>query len=90
MQNPFRYFNNSPAIFSFAEDFSQSENLAGKEPQRLAEMKELFLAEAKENKVFPIGAGIWLRIGVVTLSQTEWNLPTIANVDARDFSDLAC
>ena len=27
--------------------------------------------------------------GVVTLSQTERNLPTIANVDARDFSDLA-
>lgn len=26
----------------------------------------------------------------VTLSQTERNLPTIANVDARDFSDLAC
>ena len=25
-------------------------------------MKKLFLAEAKENKVFPIGAGIWLRI----------------------------
>ena len=31
-------------------------------PERLAKMKELFLAEAKENKVFPIGAGIWLRI----------------------------
>ena len=30
------------------------------------------------------------RAGVVTLSQTERNLPTIANVDARDFSDLAC
>ena len=29
-------------------------------------------------------------IGVVTLSQTERNLPTTANVDARDFSDLAC
>ena len=28
--------------------------------------------------------------GVVTLSQTERNLATIANVDARDFSDLAC
>ena len=27
--------------------------------------------------------------GVVTLSQTERNLPTIANVEARDFSDLA-
>jgi len=24
------------------------------------------------------------------LSQTERNLPTIANVDTRDFSDLAC
>jgi hypothetical protein len=30
------------------------------------------------------------RSGVVTLSLTERNLPTIANVDARDFSDLAC
>jgi hypothetical protein len=29
-------------------------------------------------------------LGVVTLSQTERNLPTIANVDARDFKDLAC
>ena len=28
--------------------------------------------------------------GVVTLSHTERNLPTIANVDARDFKDLAC
>ena len=30
------------------------------------------------------------RTGVVTLSQTERNLPTTANVDARDFKDLAC
>jgi hypothetical protein len=28
--------------------------------------------------------------GAVTLSQTERNLPTIANVDARDFRALAC
>ncbi len=28
--------------------------------------------------------------GVVTLSQTERNLPTTANVDARDFKHLAC
>ncbi|MCJ7528813.1 MAG: hypothetical protein MUO37_12080, partial [Methyloceanibacter sp.] len=27
--------------------------------------------------------------GVVTLSQTERNLPTTANVDARNFKDLA-
>jgi hypothetical protein len=30
----------------------------------------------------------WL--GVVTLSQTEPNLPTTANLDPRDFIDLAC
>jgi len=28
-------------------------------------------------------------LGVVTLSQTERNLPTTANVDARNFKDLA-
>ena len=28
--------------------------------------------------------------GVVTLSQTERNLPTTANVDARNLKDLAC
>ncbi len=43
-------------------DYSQAEDLAAKEPQRLAKMKELFLEEAKKNQVFPIGAGIWLRL----------------------------
>ena len=49
-------------LYDLTKDFSQSENLAGKEPNRLAKMKELFLAEAQKNKVFPIGAGIWLRL----------------------------
>ncbi len=49
-------------LYDLTKDFSQAENLAGKEPERLATMKELFLAEAQKNKVFPIGAGIWLRL----------------------------
>ncbi len=49
-------------LYDLTKDFSQSANLAGKEPERLAKMKELFLVEAKKNKVFPIGAGIWLRL----------------------------
>ena len=49
-------------LYDLTKDFSQAENLAGKEPERLAEMKELFLVEAQKNKVFPIGAGIWLRL----------------------------
>jgi hypothetical protein len=49
-------------LYDIRKDFSQSENLAGKEPRRLEELKQLFLAEAQKNKVFPIGAGIWLRL----------------------------
>jgi len=49
-------------LYDLHTDFSQAANLAAKDPKRLEEMKALFLAEAKENQVFPIGAGIWLRL----------------------------
>ena len=49
-------------LYDLSKDFSQAQNLADKEPQRLAGMKQLFLKEAEKNKVFPIGAGMWLRI----------------------------
>ncbi len=49
-------------LYDLSTDFSQAENLAAKEPKRVEDLKSLFLKEAKANKVFPIGAGIWLRI----------------------------
>jgi arylsulfatase A-like enzyme len=49
-------------LYDLTKDFSQAEDLAGKEPERLAEMKELFLAEAEANKAMPIGAGLWTRL----------------------------
>ena len=49
-------------LYDLKTDFSQADDLASKDPKRLEKMKALFLKEAKENKVFPIGAGIWLRI----------------------------
>jgi len=49
-------------LYNLNTDFSQGDDLAAKEPQRLEAMKALFLEQAKENKAFPIGAGIWLRI----------------------------
>jgi arylsulfatase len=49
-------------LYNLSGDFSQAEDFAAKESKRLEEMKALFLKEAKENKAFPIGAGIWLRI----------------------------
>ena len=49
-------------LYNLKTNFSQADNLAAKEPKRLEAMKGQFLKEAKANKVFPIGAGIWLRI----------------------------
>jgi hypothetical protein len=49
-------------LYDLSKDFSQADNLADKEPKRLASMKQLFLKEAEKNKAFPIGAGMWLRI----------------------------
>jgi len=49
-------------LYDLTKDFSQADDLATKDPKRLEQMKALFLKEAKENQVFPIGAGIWLRL----------------------------
>ena len=48
-------------LYDLTKDFSQADDLAAKEPQRLAKMKELFVAEAKANQALPIGGGLWTR-----------------------------
>ena len=48
-------------LYDLTKDFSQADDLAAQEPERLARMKELFLAEAKANKALPIGGGLWTR-----------------------------
>ena len=62
-------------LYKLDGDFSQADDLAAKDPKRLAEMKGLFLKEAKANKDLPIGAGIWLRLHPedrVKTSYTSW------------------
>jgi arylsulfatase A-like enzyme len=49
-------------LYNLNADFSQAEDLAAKEPKRLAALKSAFDKEAKANKVFPIGAGLWTRL----------------------------
>ena len=46
-------------LYDLNVDFSQSTDLAAKEPKRLAEMKKLFDREALTNKVNPVGGGLW-------------------------------
>ncbi|SEB06885.1 arylsulfatase [Rubrimonas cliftonensis] len=49
-------------LYNLTEDFSQANDLAAEMPAKLAELKARFLEVAEDNKVFPIGAGNWLRI----------------------------
>ncbi len=64
-------------LYDLKEDWSQANDLAAKMPEKLAQMKELFLIEVTKNKGLPVGGGLWvpvlhpeMRIGPVN---TEWN-----------------
>jgi arylsulfatase A-like enzyme len=46
-------------LYHLDEDWSQSNDLADKLPEKLVQMKELFLVESARNKNLPIGGGLW-------------------------------
>ncbi len=92
-------------LYDLTKDFSQMHDLAKERPDKLAEMKKLFLAQAKENKVFPIGAGIWLRIHPedriktpytswifddTTTRMPEFTAPALGNTSNTVTIDLEC
>ena len=92
-------------LYDLTTDFSQMHDLAKERPDKLAEMKKLFLAQAKENKVFPIGAGIWLRIHPedrlktpykswtfddTTTRMPEFTAPAVGNTSNTVTIDLEC
>jgi arylsulfatase len=49
-------------LYNIAEDYSQSNDLATKMPDKLREMQELFLVEAAKNQVFPLDNDVIQRI----------------------------
>jgi arylsulfatase len=59
-------------LYDLRSDFSQAHDIASDYPDKLAELQKLFLKEAKDNKDFPIGAGIWLRLHPEDLSTTGY------------------
>lgn len=62
-------------LYDLGSDFSQATDLAAAHPEKLDEMKALFLEVAKDNQDFPIGAGIWLRLhpeDVLKTPYTQW------------------
>jgi arylsulfatase len=64
-------------LYNLANDWSQASDLAAQMPEKLAQMKELFLIEATKNKALPIGGGLWVPVLHPELrlapSATEWN-----------------
>lgn len=46
-------------LYNLEEDWSQAEDLAAKQPEKLAYLKDLFLVESAKNKNLPIGGGLW-------------------------------
>jgi arylsulfatase len=49
-------------LYNLEEDWSQANDLAAKMPEKLAQLKELFLIEAVKNKALPIGGALWVPV----------------------------
>jgi arylsulfatase A-like enzyme len=49
-------------LYNLNEDYSQAHDLAAQNPKKLDELKREFDQQAKANKVWPVGGGLWLRI----------------------------
>jgi arylsulfatase len=47
-------------LYNLEEDWSQAHDLAAQMPEKLAQLKELFLIEAAKNDALPIGGGLWV------------------------------
>jgi arylsulfatase A-like enzyme len=62
-------------LYNLNDDYTQFNDLAVKNPEKLKELQEVFLKEAKANQDFPIGAGIWLRLhpeDAIASPYTSW------------------
>jgi arylsulfatase len=58
-------------LYDLESDFALAHDLAGRYPEKLVELKELWMAEAAENKVLPIGAGLLSFIDPTALKRSS-------------------
>ena len=52
-------------LYYLPDDFAQAHNLADQNPEKLAELKELFWQEAERNRVLPLLGGISIFFGIL-------------------------
>jgi arylsulfatase len=64
-------------LFDTRKDYSLANDLASKEPEKLEELKALFMQVAEENKVLPIGGSLFTILNPQEMKRTtntEWTL----------------
>ncbi|MGV0781606.1 arylsulfatase [Mycolicibacterium sp. XJ775] len=54
--------NDTWELYHLDEDWSQAHDLAAEQPEKLAQMREMFMVEAARNEVLPIGGGLWVPV----------------------------
>jgi arylsulfatase len=70
-------------LYDLNADFSQSQNIADKHPEKVKEMKDMFIEEARKYQVFPLDASVATRIVTprpnITAGHTEfvYTLPMV-------------
>jgi len=62
LPNPDPLNNQTLDLYNLNTDFSQTKNVAAKNPQKVKEMKQMFIAEAKKHQVFPLDASVAARV----------------------------
>ena len=74
--NPDPLNNQKLELYDLNKDFSQSQNIADKFPDKVKELKKMFIAEAKKHQVFPMDASVAARIVAprpnITAGRTEF------------------
>jgi arylsulfatase len=66
-------------LYDLTKDYSQATDVSKQNPEKLAELKKLFLEVAKENKALPIGGRLWTRFhpeDVVSSPYRRWVFDT--------------
>jgi arylsulfatase len=64
-------------LFDTRSDFSLMKNLAAENPEKLRELQELFLEVAEDNKVLPVGGGLFTLVQPHEMKRstnTEWTV----------------
>jgi len=70
--------NDKWELYNLNEDWTQANDLAAENPEKLAELKGVFLEEFAKNSGYPVGGGLWLMFhpeDKLATPYTEWTFP---------------